>query len=143
AAVADTEQLAALQRQCREVYVDPSLIQYAVRLVGASREPARHGLGDISKYISFGASPRASIHLIEAARALAFLRGRNYALPEDVSDLVPDVLRHRLVLSYEALTDELSADTLIQRIVVKTPAPDKPLAHRSEAGHGQQAAAGA
>ncbi len=91
-AVATTEELAALQRQCRTGYVDPSLVQYAVRLSGATRDPDRHGVSGIAKYLSFGASPRASIHLIEAARALAFLRGRDYALPDDVKDVAPDVL---------------------------------------------------
>jgi MoxR-like ATPase len=125
--VASTEQLAMLQRECRELYVDPSLIQYAVKLVSATREPARHGLADQARYITFGASPRATIHLIEGARALAFLRGRSYALPEDVTDLVPDVLRHRIVLSYEALADGVSADALVQRILSKIPAPARPL----------------
>jgi MoxR-like ATPase len=125
--VATTDQLAALQRECRSLYVDPSLIQYAVKLVAATREPARYGLADQARYITFGASPRATIHLIEGARALAFLRGRTYALPEDVTDLVADVMRHRLVLSYEALADGISADALIQRILAKIPAPARPL----------------
>ena len=129
AAVASTEQLGALQRECRRIYVDPSLIQYAVRLVTATRAPQRHGLDDLSRFITFGASPRATIHLTEAARALAMLRGRSYALPEDVADLAPDVLRHRLVLSYEALSEGLSADDLIAKIMVKVPRPAKPLAH--------------
>ena len=105
AAVATTEQLSALQRECRSVYVEPSLMQYAVRLAAATRDPERFGLAGLAKYLSFGASPRAPIHLIEGARALAFLRGRSYALPEDVTDLVPDVFRHRLVLTYEALAE--------------------------------------
>jgi MoxR-like ATPase len=129
-AVASTSQLAELQRECRKVYVDPSLMQYAVKLVGATRDPARHGLPDIAKYLSFGASPRATIGLIEGAKALAMLRSRNYALPEDLIDLVGDVLRHRLVLSYEALADSLTADQIIGLIVDKVPKPDKPLAHR-------------
>jgi MoxR-like ATPase len=127
AAVATTEQLGAIQRECRSGYVDPSLIQYAVRLASATRDPARYGIADLSRYLSFGASPRASIHLIEAARALAYLRGRDYALPEDVTDLATDVLRHRLVLSYQALTDALTPDQLIHRIMQHIKAPDKPL----------------
>ena len=127
AAVATTEQLSALQRDCRAGYVDPSLIQYAVRLASATRDPERHGVADLAKYISFGASPRASIHLIEGARALAFLRGRDYALPEDVTDLAPDVLRHRLVVTYEALADGQTADKLIHRVMAHVPAPEKPL----------------
>src|SRR5262245_32064076 len=113
AAVATTDQLCALQRKCRTGYVDPSVIQYAVRLAAATRSPARYGVGDLGRYLSYGASPRASIHLIEGARALAYLRGRAYVLPQDVTDLAPDVLRHRLVLSYEALADGMTADQLI------------------------------
>ena len=127
AAVATTEQIAALQHQSRQGYVDPGLIQYAVKLVSATRDPARFGLSDIARYLTFGASPRATIGLIEGARALAFLRGRGYVLPRDVVDLVPDVLRHRLVLSYEALSDGLSADQLIEQILRAVPVPDKPL----------------
>jgi MoxR-like ATPase len=127
AAVATTEQLIALQAECRKSYVDPALIQYAVKLVAATRHPDRFGAADLMRYITFGASPRATIHLIEGARALSFLRGRTYVLPEDVTDLVPDVLRHRLVLSYEALSDAKSADDLVMRIMKAVPAPDKPL----------------
>ena len=125
--VATTEQLNALGRECRSVYVDPSLMQYAVRLASATRDPERYGLSELGKFVSFGASPRASIHLIEGARALAFLRGRTYVLPEDVKDLVSDVFRHRLVLTYEALAEGMTADQLIHRIMQHIPAPDKPL----------------
>ena len=128
AALATPEQLSLLQQECRKIYVDPDLIRYAVRLVAATREPARFGLQDIARYITFGASPRATIHLIEGGRALAFLRGRHFVLPEDVTDLVPDVLRHRLVLSYEALSDGQSPDGLVARIMKAVRAPDKPLA---------------
>jgi len=127
--VATTEQLANLQRECRQVYVDPSLVQYAVKLVSATRNPDRHGLKDMAQYITFGASPRATINLTEGARALAMLRGRTYALPEDMTDLVPDVLRHRVVLSYEALSEGLTSDALISKIMAKVPAPAKPLEH--------------
>jgi MoxR-like ATPase len=126
-AVATTEQLSALQRECRKGYVDPSLVQYAVRLVAATREPERYGVKDMQRYISFGASPRASINLIEGARALSFLRGRDYVLPEDVTDMAPDVLRHRLILTYDALAESLAADELIRRIMQHIPAPEKPL----------------
>ena len=129
APVASMEQLAALQHQCRQVYVDPALMQYAVRLVSATRAPTAVGLKELAPMISFGASPRATIGLIEGARALAMMRGRTYALPEDMSDLVPDVLRHRLVLSYEALSEGLGADQLLVRIMAKVPPPPKPLAH--------------
>ena len=127
--VASTEQLAALQAECRRVYVDPSLVQYAVKLVSATRNPERHGIKDMAKYITFGASPRATINLTEGARALAMLRGRTYALPEDMSDLVPDVLRHRLVLSYAALSEGLSSDVLVGKIMARVAAPARPLEH--------------
>lgn len=127
--VATTAQLAALQAECRRVYVDPSLVQYAVKLVSATRNPAQHGLKDLAAYITYGASPRATINLTEGARALAMLRGRTYALPEDMTDLVPDVLRHRVVLSYEALSDGLTADALVGKIMAKIPVPAKPLEH--------------
>jgi MoxR-like ATPase len=132
--VADTFQLAALQRECRAVYCDPALMQYAVRLVGATRRPERYGLPDLAHWLTYGASPRASIGLIEGAKALAMMRGRRYALLEDLTDLAPDVLRHRLVLSYEALADDISADTVVQRVLAKVPAPEKPLAHAPAAG---------
>jgi len=132
-AIATTAELMQMQRQCRAGYVEPSLIQYAVRLAAATREPQRFGIAELSKYISYGASPRASISLIEAARALAFLRGRDYALPEDLTDLVLDVFRHRLVLSYEALAEGLSADELLVRLMRHVRAPDKPLQHAKSA----------
>ena len=131
-AVADTAMLAALQRECRGVYVDPSLISYAVKLVGATRQPAKYELPDLARLLTYGASPRATISLIEGARALAMLRGRRYALPEDVSDLVPDVMRHRLVLSYEALAEGRSADDVIAAIMAKVPQPEKPMQHSTE-----------
>ncbi len=128
-AVATTEQLAELQKECRRVYVDPSLIQYAVKLVSATRTPERHGIKDMGKYITFGASPRATINLTEGARAMAMLRGRTYVLPEDMMDLVPDVLRHRVVLSYEALSEGMTSDSVVAKIMSKIPAPAKPLEH--------------
>ncbi|MBE7417625.1 MAG: MoxR family ATPase [Ideonella sp.] len=128
-AVASTGQLAELQQECRKVYVDPSLIQYAVKLVGATRRPADAGLPELAKYLTYGGSPRASISMIEGARALAFLRGRGYVLPEDLTDLALDTLRHRLVLSYEALAEGLSADDVVARVMAKIAVPDKPLQH--------------
>lgn len=129
AAVATMEQLGALQRECRQTYVDPSLMQYAVKLVAATRSPGRVGLAELAPMITFGASPRATIGLIEGAKALAMMRGRGYALPEDMSDLVSDVLRHRLVLSYEALSEGLTADQIVQQIMAKVPPPARPLQH--------------
>jgi len=134
AAVASTEQLAALQGECRKVYVDPAFIQYAVKLVSATRRCESYGLGELSRYITFGASPRATIWLVEGARALAYLRGRSYVLPEDMADLAPDVLRHRLVLSYEAMSDGRTADALIARVMQAVPLPEKLLENRVRAG---------
>jgi MoxR-like ATPase len=127
ASVATTDQLSALQRECRKGYVDPALVQYAVRLVAATRDAERYGVKETQRYLSFGASPRASINLIEGARALAFLRGRDYVLPQDVTDMAPDVLRHRLILTYEALAEGVSADEIVRRVMQHIPAPEKPL----------------
>ena len=130
--VTDTFALAALQRECRAVFCDPALMQYAVKLVGATRNPAKYDMADAGPYITYGASPRASIGMIEGGKALAMLRGRRYVLAEDITDLVPDVLRHRVVLSYEALADGITPDALIERILKKLPPPDKPLAHPAD-----------
>jgi MoxR-like ATPase len=126
--IIDTHELVGLQKEVDQVYVDPELMEYAVRLVGATRRPAEYGLGEIARYISFGASPRASINLILGGRALAFLRGRDYVVPHDVTDLALDVIRHRLVLSYEALADGVSADAILNRILERVPRPTRPLA---------------
>ncbi len=127
AAVVNTTQLEGLQRQCRQVFVEPAMIQYAVKLVNATRDPARAGARDLAPYLTFGASPRASINLVEASRAMALLRGRNYVRPEDMTDLAADVLRHRLVLSYEALSDDIDADHIISKLMTVVVAPDKPM----------------
>jgi MoxR-like ATPase len=126
-AVLTTDQLLGLQRETDRVYVDPALIEYAVKMVTATRQPGQVGLGDLDHYILFGASPRASINLILTSRALALLRGRDYALPQDVLDMALDVLRHRLVLSYEALSDEVSADDLLEKILQRIPLPVVPM----------------
>jgi MoxR-like ATPase len=125
--VASMGQLGELQHECRQVYVDPSLMQYAVKLVAATRRPERFDLADIARFVTYGASPRATIGLIEGARALAFMRGRGYALPDDMTVLVGDVMRHRIVLSYEALAEGLTADAIIERVAKKIPVPEQPL----------------
>ncbi|MFP4378670.1 MAG: AAA family ATPase [Spirochaetales bacterium] len=130
--VASPEQLSDLQAQCRKSYVDPSLMSYAVRLVAATRDPEAAGIPDTAHYISFGASPRASIHLIEAARALAFLRGRAYVLPHDVVDVAPEVLRHRIIRTYDALADEITSEALLSRIMSAIKPPEAPLEHHVE-----------
>ncbi|MBF5003196.1 AAA family ATPase [Diaphorobacter caeni] len=122
-AVASTTQLAQLQRAAREVYVDPSLLQYAVRVVAATRNPGIYGLKDLSGAIACGASPRATIALAEGAQALALMRGRSYVLLEDLKELAHDVLRHRISLSYEAMADGRNVDALIDQILVRLPAP--------------------
>jgi MoxR-like ATPase len=126
-AVTNTDTLLAMQQESRKVYVDPSLVTYAVKLVAATRDPRKAGLGSLSPYILYGASPRATIGLIEAGRALAYLRGRDYALPADVVDIAADVLRHRVVPSYEALAEGLTADKLVADIMRAVPAPEKVL----------------
>ena len=126
-AIATTGQLAELQAICRKGFVEPALMQYAVRLVCATRDPAKYGLPEFVPWLTFGASPRATINLVEGARALAFLRGRDYVLPEDMIELVPDVLRHRLVLSYQALAEGMTADAIITRLMQHIAAPAKAL----------------
>jgi MoxR-like ATPase len=131
--VLNTQQLVALQKEVDQVYVDPALIEYSVRMVTATRNPGEVGLKDLNHYVMFGASPRASINLILTARALAFVRGRTYVLPQDVLDMAADVMRHRLVLTYEALSDNISADDLLKRILDRIPIPVVPLHERYNA----------
>ena len=125
--VLTTDALLEMQRAADRVYVDPALYEYAVKIATATRSPERYGLPELKRYITFGASPRASINLILTARALAFVRGREYALPEEVLDMVLDVLRHRLVLSFEALSDDVNSDTLLRTLVGRIPTPVVPL----------------
>ena len=122
-AVIDTDVLVDFQRRADAVYVDPQIIEYAVRISAATRDLAGSGHADLARYVSFGASPRASINMVLGAKALAFLRGRDYALPSDVQELAKDVLRHRIVLSYEALADDVSADALLDPVLGGLPVP--------------------
>ena len=121
--VLDADGLRALQAKVHEVYVDPRVTSYAVGLVEATRRLAYWGAADLEPYVTYGASPRGSINLIHGARALALLHGRRYVLPADVAALAPDVLRHRLVMSYAALTDGITPDTVIERILTLVKAP--------------------
>lgn len=130
AAVTSADEILTAQRAARALYVDPALIRYAVQLVGATRNPERVGLKDLVPMIQFGASPRATIYLIECGRALAYLRGREYVLPEDVTDVALDVLRHRVVLSYEAMSENLSSDEIVLRLMRRVAAPAKVLESR-------------
>jgi MoxR-like ATPase len=125
--VLTTGQLLALQQEADKVFVDPALMEYAVRMVSATRKPNEVGLRELAPYIMYGASPRASINLILTGRALAFLRGRDYALPQDVLDMALDVMRHRLVVSYEALSDNVTSDDLLSNILERMPMPEVPL----------------
>ena len=118
------EDLIRMQERVQQLYVDPAITDYAVRLVAATRLPGLAGLDDMKRYLTYGASPRASIALVVGGRALAFLRGRDYVLPYDVSELASDVLRHRVVLSYEALADDISADHIIARVLDAVPEPE-------------------
>jgi MoxR-like ATPase len=129
--VLTTKDLLALQKRADAVYVDPALMDYSVRLTTATRAPKLHGLPDLERYITYGASPRASINLILTARALAFVRGRDYALPQDVVDMARDVIRHRLVLSFEALSDNVTPDDVITQVLRHIPAPVVPLRERT------------
>lgn len=118
------DDLIRMRTRVDQTYVDPSIVDYAVRLVTATRAPASVGQSELDKYVTYGASPRASIALVTGARALAFLRGRDYVLPYDVDELALDVLRHRIVLSYEALADDLDADAVLGRVLRAVPSPD-------------------
>ena len=126
----DADQLTDLQRAADAVFVDPALIEYAVKLATATRDVGAVGLGELARYVTYGASPRASINLILAGRALALVRGREYALPQDIQEIAHDVLRHRFVLSYEALADGVSADAVIDRILTAVPVPELALRER-------------
>ena len=121
--VLEPTELVRLQEKADGVFVHNALVDYAVRLVFASREPAQHGVPDVAKWVQYGASPRASLGIVRAARALALLRGRDYALPQDLQDIAPDVLRHRLVLSYDALADDIPPDRIVERILQAVPLP--------------------
>jgi MoxR-like ATPase len=125
--------LIGMQERAQEIYVDPAVVDYAVRLVTATRltfGAGRDPLPDLKRYISYGASPRASIALVTGARALAFLHGRDYVLPDDVGELALDVLRHRIVLSYEALADDITADAIITKVLDAVAAPEVVLSGR-------------
>src|SRR3989475_11563264 len=125
--VMTTERLVQLQHEVDEVFVDTTLMEYVVRLASATRNPTEYGIGDVAKYITYGASPRPSINLVLAGRALAYLRGRRYVTGQDIQDLALDVIRHRIVLSFEALSDEVTADDVVRRVLARIPVPTEPL----------------
>ena len=127
------EDLQALQRAVFDVYVDPALVSYAVALATATRDPAANGLPNLHEFIAFGASPRGPISLVQSARALALVRGRDYVLAEDLHALAKDALRHRLVLTYQALAEEVSADSILDAVIDAVPLPTIDLARTTAA----------
>jgi MoxR-like ATPase len=114
--VCSREELARVNKSYKMVYIDEKIKDYIINIVFATRFPGEAGLGELKNLIQFGASPRASIYLTETAKALAFIRGRGYVTPEDVKTIGKDVLRHRIILSYEAEAEELSTDDIITKI---------------------------
>jgi MoxR-like ATPase len=127
------EELRALQAAVEQVYVDPALVTYSVKLAIATRRPAEVGLPEVAAHVAYGASPRGPISLVRAARALALIRGRPYVLLQDVRELIKDAFRHRLVLSYEALADERTPDLILDEVVPAVSEPDIDLAKASAA----------
>ena len=123
ATLLDAEDVVELQRIAAAVHVDPAVSDYAVRLVIASRRPADAGVPQVEGLLAYGASPRASLGLVAAARALALLRGRAYAVPQDVYEIAYDVLNHRLVLSFDALADGVTVDDVLVELLTEVPAP--------------------
>jgi MoxR-like ATPase len=125
--VMQAERLGVLQKAMKNVYVDPALIEYAVRVASSTRDLSSIGLSDLARYVTYGVSPRASIYMVMAAQALALVRGRQFVLPEDVRMMAPDVVRHRLVLSYEAIGDDVSPQQIVDAILKRVPLPSVPL----------------
>jgi MoxR-like ATPase len=121
--VLDPVKLVDLQTRAREVFVHHALAEYVVRLVLATRDPARFGLPEVAAQLAYGASPRATLGLVAAGRAVALLRGRDYVLPADLLEMAPDVLAHRLVLSFDAVADGVQAEEIVKRIVDAVPLP--------------------
>jgi MoxR-like ATPase len=127
------DDLRALQRAVLDVYVDPAVISYAVAVAGVTRNPGSHGLADIGAYIAYGASPRGPISLVQSARAIALLRGRDYVLAQDLEALAKDALRHRLVLSYQALAEEVTPDRILDQVLASVPLPQIDLSRETAA----------
>ncbi len=127
------ERLRDLQNEAATVYVDPGIVSYTVQLATATREPSKYGLDEMAPYISYGASPRGPISLVQSARALAFIRGRDYVVVQDVESLAKDALRHRLVLSYQALAEQVDADRILDAVIEKVIAPELDLSKRETA----------
>jgi MoxR-like ATPase len=131
AQVLSLDELRELQAKAAAVYVDPALISWSVSVATATRRPAELGIRDVEEYVAFGASPRGPISLVSAARALALIRGRDYVVPGDLEALVRDAFRHRLVLSYRALAEEIAPDAILERVLAAVPLPQIDLGRTS------------
>jgi MoxR-like ATPase len=131
--VLELERLRELQTATVAVYVDPGIVSYTVQLATATREPGTYGLAELAPFVSYGASPRGPISLVQSGRALAFIRGRDYVIAQDVVDLAKDALRHRLVLSYQALAEQVDADVILDAVLEKVTAPEIELGRRESA----------
>jgi MoxR-like ATPase len=130
--VLSLEDLQKLQQEVAAVYVDPALISWTVDVATATRRPREHGLDEVADYVAYGASPRGPISLVSAGRALAVIRGRDYVVPGDLEALVRDAFRHRLVLSYRALAEEVAPDTILDQVLAKVPVPQIDLGRTRE-----------
>jgi MoxR-like ATPase len=122
-AVATPEAIMEARQRIAELYMDERIVDYIVELVHATRAPADAGLTDLVPLIEFGASPRATIALAQASRAHAFLRGRTFVTPDDVKAIAPDVLRHRVLTTYEAEAEEVTSDAIVQRVLASIESP--------------------
>ncbi len=131
--VLSLDDLLGLQQQATEVFVDPALISWTVDVATATRRPREHGVEEVADFIAYGASPRGPISLVAAGRALALIRGRDYVVPADLEALVRDAFRHRLVLSYRALAEEVYPDALLDRVLATVPLPQIDLGRRPAA----------
>jgi MoxR-like ATPase len=138
--VLDPHTMVRLQKVAGNVFVHHALVDYVVRVINATRRPAEVGLTDVAGWLSYGASPRATLGIVAAARALALVRGRDYVIPQDVVEMIPDVLRHRLVLSYDALADEVDADQVITRVLQTVGLPQVGTQAAAPAGYPQNPA---
>jgi MoxR-like ATPase len=117
------DELIALKKEVKAVNMDDALLKYIIDIVTATREPEKFGLNDLKEYIDFGASPRASINLYKASKALAFIRGKDYVTPVDVAKIAPDILRHRILLNYKAVANNIDSDLIIKRVLKEIPSP--------------------
>lgn len=123
AALVHPDDIVRMRSVVASIYLDEKIERYILDLVLATREPGRYGFADLARYIAYGASPRASINMMLGSRAMAFLRGRAYVVPQDVKDIAPDVLRHRIIQSYEADADGMTTDAIVQRLLNDTEVP--------------------